>query len=74
MQNNQSVLIIHSGPKQEEARVPKWGGGKNTPIVILVCFDRFLDVLTEELLLRKLKKLLDFLLQNITKHYLAQDI
>jgi len=47
MQNNQSVLIIHSGPKQGEARVPKWGWGEKYPYCdfglfwqIFGCFDR----------------------------------
>jgi len=55
------MLIIHSGQKQGEAGVPKWGWGGKYP-----CYDFGRGVLTEELLLRKSKKLPDLLLQNNT--------
>jgi len=55
------VLIIHTGPKQGEAGVPKQGWGEKYPYC-----DFGRGVLTEELLLGKSKKLPDFLLQNIT--------
>jgi len=43
------------------SRVPRWGWGEKNPY-----YDFGRGVLTEELLLRKSKKLPDFLLQNIT--------
>jgi len=41
LENAQPVLITHLGPQQGKPGEPNWGGGKVTPIVILVRpFDR----------------------------------